>query len=134
MHKVLSKYTFTTRLHDIDAAGFMFYARSFYYLHDAYEELLNEHELNIYEILKGQYLFPIVHAEADFKSPIKLNQNISIKISAGEIEIDRFSLKFDFIDKQEKSVITAFTQHVCIHKLSHKATDLPVDWVNMLSY
>ena len=133
MQKALLKYSFTTRLHDIDAAGFMFYARSFYYLHDAYEEMLNAHNFKISKILKGQYLFPISHAEANFKAPIKLNQFITIDIFPTEILRDRFALMFDFRNEQGKTVISAITRHVCINKQSHKATDLPVEWVNMLA-
>lgn len=133
MQKVVSKYSFTTRLHDIDAAGFMFYARSFYHLHDAYEEMLNEHNLKISDILKGQYLFPISHAEADFKVPIKLNQFITIEVFSVKFEQDRFTLRYDFKNKQGKTVITALTRHVCIDKQSYQATEIPVEWINMLT-
>lgn len=133
MQKVVSKYSFTSRLHDIDAAGFMFYARSFYHLHDAYEEMLNEHNLKISDILKGQSLFPISYAEADFKAPIKLNQFITIEIVQAELEADRFTLRYDFKNEQGKTVITALTRHVCIDKKSHKATALPEEWVKLLT-
>ncbi len=132
MRQALSKYTFTLRLYDTDAAGFMFYARYFYYLHDAYEEMLHNHQLEIHKILDGSYLFPISHAEADFKSPVKLNQSITIEIFAAAIEKDRFSLRFEFKNELGHIVATARTQHVCINKQLPGTVDLPREWINML--
>ncbi|MCU7940899.1 MAG: hypothetical protein KZQ74_14675 [gamma proteobacterium symbiont of Bathyaustriella thionipta] len=70
MASLLFNYSFTTRIHDIDAAGVMFFARFFYHIHDAYEDFLNHQAQSIKQILNSDFILPISHTEANFKAPI----------------------------------------------------------------
>ena len=66
-------YTYQTKikLHETDAAGLLFFSNQFKLVHDAYEELLETIGLGFAELIRNKdYFLPIVHAEADFKLPL----------------------------------------------------------------
>ena len=125
----LFKYEFTTRLHDIDAAGVLFFAQTLYYVHDAYEAFLNHNNHSIAVILSSDFILPISHAEADFKTPVLLNENIIIEIFFHDIKEDEFSLFYQLTkqsNKQSNKICsTALTRHVCLNSNTHKRTSLP---------
>jgi len=130
----LFRYEFTTRIHDIDAAGVMFFARSLYHAHDAYEAFLNHHGLSIASMLKSDFILPISHTEADFKTPVLLNEVITIEIVLHEIKEDGFSLNYQFINHADKICSTALTSHVCLDSNTHKRRNLPESVQSILSY
>lgn len=126
-------YQFITRIHDIDAAGVMFFGRFFYHIHDAYESFLNHHQLGISDILKTEYILPISHTEADYKAPIFLNEQISIEIFLQDIKDNEFILNYRLIDTKEIIRATAITQHICLNKSTKKRTELPESIVSILT-
>ncbi|MCW8933025.1 MAG: acyl-CoA thioesterase [Gammaproteobacteria bacterium] len=127
----LFKYEFTTRIHDIDAAGVVFFARNLYHVHDAYEAFLNQHEQSIATMLKSDFILPISHTEAYFKAPVFLNETITIEIFTKEIKEDEFILNYQFINQSERVCTTASTHHVCIDKLTQEIKKLP-DFIRTL--
>ncbi len=131
--KPLYRYSFTTRIHDIDAAGVVFFARVFYYAHDAYEAFLNHHNLSINKILDSNFLLPISKTNADFKSPFFINTEIYIEIFTQQIDKSEFKLAFNFLDKSGKIKAIVSTTHVCIDKKTHKRIALPNEVLGILS-
>lgn len=125
MALLLYKTPFTARMHDIDAAGVLFFARAFYYAHDTYESFLNHHEENISNILAANFILPISHTEAQFKAPIFLNEEIFIEVFLQEINESDFTLNYQFIDSLRKIRITVSTQHVCLEATTRKRKSLP---------
>ena len=60
------------RFGDIDQAGIVYYPRFFNYFHMVYEDYLRERVIPLHVILKERKIgFPIVHLEADFRSPLR---------------------------------------------------------------
>ena len=112
-------------MHDIDAAGVMFFGRFFYYIHDAYEEFLQHQTLSIKQLLDTAILLPISHTEADFKAPIVLNERITIEIYLQEIKDQEFVLHYQLLDVSEKIKATALTRHVCLDGDSRQRNTLP---------
>lgn len=125
LNKLLFEYKFTTRLHDIDAAGVLFFARNLYYAHDAYEAFLNTQNQSIATILNSDFILPLNHAEADFKAPVFLNEIITIEIYCAAIGEDEFSLQYQFINHLKKITTTVLTRHVSLDKNSHQRIPLP---------
>lgn len=121
----LFNYEFTARIHDIDAAGVLFFARNLYHAHDAYEAFLNHKKQSISTMLNSDFIFPISHTEADFKAPVFLNDCITIEIYLNEIKEDEFALDYQFINQDDILCSTALTRHVCIDRSSHARTNLP---------
>lgn len=125
MASLLFKTRFITRMHDIDAAGVVFFARIFYYAHDAYETFLNSHEISINHILSSEYILPISHVEADFIAPIYLNEAIDIEIYIRDVKESEFSLSYHFVDDSGSIRATAFTRHVCLQSQTRIHQTLP---------
>ena len=134
MASLLFKYSFTTRMHDIDAAGIMFFARFFYHIHDAYEDFLNHQAQSIEKILNSDFILPISHTEANFKAPIVLNETINIEIFLQEIEAEGFILSYQFLDSSGKIRASALTHHVCLDSKSKQRITLPVSIHQLIAY
>ena len=122
MASLLFNYSFTTRMHDIDAAGIMFFARFFFHIHDAYEDFLNHHSQSINKILNSDIILPIRHTEANFKSPIELNETINIKIFLQKIDQTEFILSYQFVDSSANIRANAHTHHVCLNSHNKQRT------------
>mgnify|MGYP002713273167 CR=1 FL=1 len=133
MAAFIYKTQFTSRIHDIDAAGVLFFARAFYHAHDAYEALLAHHQQSIADILESNIILPISHSEADFKAPVFLNEAIDIEIYSQVINDSEYSLTYHFIDTRGKVRIKLNTQHVCLDKKTRERTTLPVSLKTILS-
>lgn len=119
-------------MHDIDAAGVLFFARTLYYAHDAYEAFLEHHKQPIAAILKSDFILPISHTEAHFKIPVLLNEKMTIEIHLSNIKKDEFSLNYYFINKTNKTCSTALTCHVCLDSMTHTRKNLPGSIVSLL--
>jgi len=125
MASLLFNYSFTTRMHDIDAAGIMFFARFFFHIHDAYEDFLEHQSQSIKQILDSDFILPISHTEADFKAPVVLNETLNIEIYLQTIESDGFILNYQFIDSEKKIRASAQTCHICLDRNSKQRKLLP---------
>jgi len=128
----LYEYEFITRIHDIDAAGVLFFARNLYYAHDAYEAFLIQSNQSIDKILKSDFVLPISHTEASFKTPVFLNEAIRVKLFLTALTEDEFSLHYEFINPKGRVCSTANTTHVCLNSTNHKRMKLPEALISML--
>lgn len=122
---ILFQYKFITRIHDIDGAGVLFFARNLYHAHDAYESFLNHHKQPIASILSSDFILPISHAEADFKIPVFLNEEITIEISLNDVKENEFSLNYHFINHLNNICSTVMTRHVCLDNKTRERKKLP---------
>ncbi len=125
MAALLFETKLCTRMHDIDAAGVVFYARYFYFAHNAYEDWLDSRPYTISRILDSGRILPIVHTEADFKAPIALNENIVIKLFLTEKREHSFALEYQFYNTQDELKAVIQTVHVCLDANSRKKISLP---------
>jgi len=127
MAGLLFSTTFTVRMHDIDAAGVMFFGRFFYYIHDAYEDFLKQHSLSIQQLLDSAVLLPISHTEADFKAPIVLHEEIIIEMYLQEIKEQEFVLHYLLLGLSGETKATALSSHICLDGDSRQRTALPAE-------
>lgn len=133
LNKSPQPYAFTTKFHDIDAAGVVFYARFFYYAHDAYEELLESQGNSIKSIISSGIILPIKQTQASFKAPISLNEKIIVKISVIEILETEFTLTYNFLDIKGKEKALLTTQHICLDMKTRKRTPLAGKIIKILN-
>ena len=74
-------YEVPVRFHDIDFAGIVFFARIFYFAHDANEAWLCSLGCHLeVPVVKRGYALPFVHAEADYHEPIRGGQSIMVEV------------------------------------------------------
>jgi len=73
-------------LHYTDAAGRLFFANQFYFIHEAKEHFLASLGLGIKDLLEHpSATFPIVHAEADYKAVLEAGDEIDIGVRIEKI-------------------------------------------------
>ena len=107
----------TVRFAHVDAAGIVYFSRIFEFCHAAYEELLSACGYPLPEFFKSLgWGMPLVHAEADFKRPLRLGDCITVGIQLLSVSTSAFTLNFTLCDQH--STLLASVQHV------HVAIDL----------
>ncbi len=122
------KFTYKTqlRLHDTDAAGILFFANQFKFLHDAYEHVLEKMGFSFQEMLtKRDYFLPIVHAESDYKMPLYVGDKITVTVTVAHIGTTSFSFAYEIRNTKKQLVGTGKTVHVTINKKTHTKIPLP---------
>jgi 1,4-dihydroxy-2-naphthoyl-CoA hydrolase len=106
------EHAFEVRLHDTDAAGVLFFAHLLRHAHDAYESLMGAAGFPLKSLLGNGIALPIVHAEADFKAPMRLGDRIRVEVTVADIRRRSFSLDYRFLDSQGLLLARAGTVHV----------------------
>lgn len=123
-------YTFetTVRLHDTDAAGVIFFARQLTLAHSAFEHFLESVGLGLGPMLEhADYRIPIVHAEADYKAPIRVGDRLRIHITAGRIGSTSFTLDYRLTNQRGVEVGRARTVQVSVDRERWTKRELPAE-------
>jgi 1,4-dihydroxy-2-naphthoyl-CoA hydrolase len=115
-------------LHYTDAAGRLFFANQFYFIHEAKEHFLASLGLPIKDLLEHpDVTFPIVHAEADYKAVLIAGDEIDIAVGIEKLGETSVVFKFS-IFKGKELVGTAKTVSVSVSKATNTKAPLPVVW------
>lgn len=89
-------YTFDVRLHDVDHAGVMFFARLFVHAHDAYEAFMAQLGFDLCAMISAGERLPIVHASADYFQPLRHGEQISIGLEIEALGNTSFTVNYAF--------------------------------------
>ena len=117
---------YTIKLHDTDAAGILFFANQFRIVHDLYEQFLARIGSSFRErITAGDFVIPIVHAEADFLQPLRVGDTLEVTAIVARIGNSSFTLDYQLIDLEGWVVGTASTVHVTCDSQTHEKIVLP---------
>ncbi|MBN2804695.1 MAG: acyl-CoA thioesterase [Deltaproteobacteria bacterium] len=112
------------KLQDVDAAGILFFPKFLEYCHDTYFEYLDVAGLNIPQsIATGPYILPLVHAEADFKHPLKFGDEIEIRVLRAVMgKSTSFKIEYEVVlaGNEETLCCRANTVHAAIHRKTFK--------------
>lgn len=112
------------RFAEVDAAGIVFFARAFEIAHAAFEGLLSEVGLPLAEILVTQpWIMPLVHAEADYKAPMRLGDKLVVGVRVERIGRTSVSLRFEITGDQPHVVVRHV--HVCMDRGSGRPIAIP---------
>ena len=127
--EILYKKEFTLRFQHCDPAGILFYPKIYELAHETLESFVESHfsSYNIW-FSHPEYAVPIVHAEADFKIPMKLNNEITVEVY--KTHQGESSLQFEFHFKKtngDKLLTCALVKsvHCFIDKKTMKKTAIP---------
>lgn len=115
-------------LHHTDAAGRLFFANQFYLIYEAKEMFLKSLGLCVEEMLNHEkYTFPLVHAESDYKTPLKTGDEISIHVGVENIGETSVGFIYEIFTKGKRAGI-AHTVSVVVDKTTGKKTPIPRVW------
>jgi 1,4-dihydroxy-2-naphthoyl-CoA hydrolase len=119
-------YTLPVRFHDVDSAGIVFFARIFQYAHDAYEAWLRSVGFPLDRpIHERDYGLPLVHAEADFQSPIHTGDEVRIELALTSIGTTSFKVSARLTGVDGVDFATVRTVHVCVDPRTRRPMPLP---------
>jgi 1,4-dihydroxy-2-naphthoyl-CoA hydrolase len=106
------RYDFRVTLHDIDAGGVMFFAHLFRYAHDAYEAFMEAIGLPLDLLIReGRARLPLVHAQADYRAPMRHGQTVSVRLGVARVGASSFTLDYRFTDDDGRLLALAQTVH-----------------------
>lgn len=118
-------YKTKVQLHHTDSAGVLFYGKLFELTFEAFDALLENIGASVAFIIReSDFLLPFVHVEADFVSPLFVDDKIKVQISVESIGDSSMTLTYDII-RDGESVATAKTVHVAMDKETLKKRPLP---------
>jgi 1,4-dihydroxy-2-naphthoyl-CoA hydrolase len=119
-------HTFPIRIHDVDAAGIVFFARYLSLFHDVFESFLAAIGHSISKaISEGNYIIPIKNVAADYHRPMYHGETITGELCLSDLRGSSFTTVTKLIgaDKVVRATIT--TTHVCVAVSTMKPTALP---------
>jgi 1,4-dihydroxy-2-naphthoyl-CoA hydrolase len=122
------EYRFRVRLHDIDAAGVMFYGHLFRYAHDAYEGFMGALGVPLYGLIRAGRRLPLVHAAADYLMPLRHGEEIGVEVGVETLSASSFTLAYGFRDGAGILRARARTVHVHLAADGRGAAPLP-EWL-----
>lgn len=126
MNQQSYQHQITIPFQDIDAAGIVFFAHLFRYAHEAYEHFMSAHDHSLADILKnGEYLLPLVHAEADYRQPLRHNETITIELSVKKMGESSFTLQYHCLDSADKVLAVIETVHITLDASHKKPMPIP---------
>lgn len=124
--KTMHKFKTRVNIHDTDAAGIVYFANVLRIAHTAYEDYLTTTKYSFGQMVAdGKYMLPIVHAEADYKRPMKCGDVLLIRVSNGRVGEHSFVLNYRLEDEEGEVYATVQTVHVCVDQKTFKKTPLP---------
>lgn len=117
--------TFRVPFHELDPGGVLFYAHLFSHAHEAYAALLAEAGFSLKACLEtGEYLIPLVHAEAEYLHPLQLDDDICVTVSTTSIGNSSMSFSYTF-HKGGLLCAMASTTQVFLDRQTKKPVPLP---------
>ncbi|MDP6537952.1 MAG: thioesterase family protein [Planctomycetota bacterium] len=85
------------RFGHVDPAGIVYFPRIYDYVHDVFEQVWEEHVgERYYDLLSEQNIaFPLVHADVDFRSPLRFGDTPTVRVTA--FRLGRSSLGLHYV-------------------------------------
>ena len=124
--KSMFSYKTHIKLYQTDAAGRLFFGHQFFLIHDAEEAFLNEIGLGTNFIIeKSDYIFPIIHTEADYLCPLKNGENITITLEVDKIGHSSITELFTIYNADTIVAGKVKLVHVCVEKKSGEKSGIP---------
>lgn len=90
------EYAFKVRLHDVDGAGVVFFARLFVHAHDAYEEFMSQLGAGLDTLIGEGAALPVAHAGADCLVPLRHGEAIGVELAIGRLGRTSFTVEYVF--------------------------------------
>ncbi len=114
------------RLYDTDEAGFLFFGSQFRFAHAALEEFLAHLGLPIAEVLRQRStLYPVVHAEADYRAPLRAGDRLSVRVCVRALGERSFTLGYRLVLADGREAGSVATVHAALDLATGASCCLP---------
>ena len=127
-------YSYKSKIYfpQCDPAGVIFFGEVFKSAHECYERFMAENNYETMLFNSNEYAFPIVHSEANYYSPLRLHNNVSIDLHVEKIGNTSYTIVYKFLSGDKLKAVVK-TAHVCISRQSGDKESLPDRLVDILS-
>lgn len=113
------------RFQEVDAAGIVFYARIFDYLHDAYVGFLRERGMPLERALRdGEWVAPLTRAEAEYLRPLRFGDEIEVSVVSVELEETEYTVGYR-VDVGGEPACVGRTRHVSVDPTTFRRAPVP---------
>lgn len=115
------------RLDDTDAAGILFFANQFRFIHDALDDFFDSEGHSFGKMLSEEgFIFVIVHAQSDYLAPMTVGDKLDIHVMVEKIGTTSFTMLFDIYKSKDHLLVgKAKTVHVCIDRIERTKKPIP---------
>jgi YbgC/YbaW family acyl-CoA thioester hydrolase len=97
------EHDLTVRFHEVDRAGIVFFGRIFEYCHVGFEEVLSAMEMtSVFQ--EENWGMPLVHAEADFKRPMRMGDKITVSLAVEKVGKGSVTFGFEVLGAEDRTV------------------------------
>ncbi len=118
--------TLPVRFQDVDAGGVLFFGRIFDYCHQAYEEFVATSGVDRARYFAGaEYLVPIAHAEADYRTPIRHGEEVRVAVDVTRVGRASFRLRHRVLGRAGDLRVEAVTVHAFVDRGTMKPIPIP---------
>ena len=119
-------YPRTIFLRETDATGVLYFSEQFNLALEALEAFFLSKGFSVHELIENaDFLLPIVHAESDYKAPLRVGDRIEVKLMLDSVGTSSYSLEARFIDEKGAEVGTTKVVQVAVSKSSGESIPLP---------
>lgn len=114
------------RMHDTDMAGILYFPRQFRFAHDALEDYVESLGMTFDQVFhKEKFVFVIVHAEADYLTPLKVGDRLEIHLGIEKIGASSFTVVYHIYKSDKTLAGKAKTVHVTLDSLTRVKIPIP---------
>lgn len=122
----LCSQTRAVKFQDVDAAGTIYFARTFEYFSDAYLALLLQAGLDVPGMLaRREMAAPLVHAEADYLSPLFFGDQVVVEVVFAQLGTSSTRFAYRVLKGDGTPAAIGQTHHVWIDSKSFKSCAMP---------
>jgi len=119
-------YRTKIRLKSTDATGALYFSEQFNFAMETFEEFLKERGFSLKELMDSSYLFPVVHAQADYFAPLQVGDELEITLSVAKLGTSSVTLHYSLRNPHtEIDVGTVEIVHVVVDKQTRQSVPIP---------
>lgn len=116
------------RFQDVDAAGLVFFARYFDYVHDTYVAWLEAIGQPLAQVLANRtWAAPLRHAECDYLQPVRFGDELKVLLVLGHLSLSEVSLGFRIERVGGPPVAVAQSVHTFIDLTTMERRPVPTE-------
>ena len=112
-------------LFEVDAAGVIFFGNVYNIAQEAFEFMIEKFDMPVASIIyQSEIIYPIIHSQAEYFSPIRLGQELTINVYLGKISESSFTLVYEMLS--EHALLTRVkTIQVAVNKKKWEKSAIP---------
>ncbi|MSQ90506.1 MAG: acyl-CoA thioesterase [Phycisphaerales bacterium] len=121
----LHRVSGSIRLRRTDAAGVMYFASAFEIAHEAVESYLQACAIDLAVLLRQGPHLPVVHAEADFQSPVRVGESYCAVVESVACSARSISFSVRIAAGDERVIAIVKIVHACVDPKTGASSPIP---------